>query len=78
MQNVRKVPRKRPSHLVSLQYFSTNKVPGEAQLSLEDYFLRNASRSQVDIQGTIMSNLNHCTRMKELTLSGMYQSMQRM
>ena len=41
MQNVRKVPGKPPSHLVRLQYFSTNKVPGETQLSLEDSVVRN-------------------------------------
>ena len=45
---------KRPSHLVRLQYFSTNKVPGETQLSLEDSVLRNASRSELGIQGTTM------------------------
>ena len=36
MKNLRKVPGKRPSHLVRLQYFSgTNKVHGEIQLSLQ-------------------------------------------
>ena len=56
MQNVRKVPGKRPSHLVRLQYFSTNKVPGQTQLSLEDSVLRNASRSEIGIQGTMYEN----------------------
>ena len=46
MQNVRKMRRKRPSRFVRLQYFSTNKVPGETQRSLEDSVLRNASRSE--------------------------------
>ena len=46
--------RKCPSHLVRLQYFSTNKVPDETQLSLEDSVLQNASRSELGIQGTIM------------------------
>ena len=50
----RKVPGKRPSHLVRLQYFSTNKAPGETQLSLEDSVLRNASRSELGIQVTPM------------------------
>ena len=79
MQKVRQVPGKRPSHLVRLQYFSTNKVHGETQLSLEDSVLRNASRSELGIQSTtmVLYNLNQCTRMKELRLSGMYQFMQR-
>ena len=54
MQNVRKVPGKRPSHLVRLRYFSTNKVPGETQLSLKDFVLRNASKSELGIQSTII------------------------
>ena len=42
-------------------------VPGETQLSLEDSVLRNASRTELGIQGTThLSNLNQCTRMKEL------------
>ena len=44
------MPGKRPSHLVRLQYFSTNKVPGETQLSLEDSVLWNASGSELGIQ----------------------------